>query len=721
MARRYQPSLISQPGTSDAQESTAAQLVGALSSFRQEMTGMAVARQSRRGAAQGLKDTLAGQGGRKRGIRSMTAYGAAYNTAAVQADVALRQIDIESSYERFELEANGDEAAFTALSQGYAKGLLQTTPPDVADDVDLLIRSRHAEGAGRVHEQFVLRERERQRTDILTGLDSMVESAGRKMAMPGAETDEALLVLQDNIQTALAAGESEGLFTPAQVRQLRGDYVERIATGVSEGQVRNAVAGIMGRYEADVLAGDQALADLPKLGLDAETEVKVRERIEARLNLLQAERKRAHAVELGALHQDIADGTPSENAEDEAFRLYRQSAMEVGGFTSMLSQIEGARVKGAESAAEIESAALAFNNSTPLDPKNSDARKAMDALYKQQVAGVPRGTPEYQNLAIEMARRTNIIPTDAISWARTVVTAGDPDSAVQASNFLRRMEDANPASFQYVDDAKLLAFTEQVNAATAAGTPPDLAVQVAQRNTFEVTEAERSALNTTYRTAKIADGNAGELQSFLDGDDRYDRSLFHGAPQAPMALQAEFDAAVERYYPYSGGDAERARALAWRDTQRVWGYTTVNGAPELMKYAPEVMFPGLTPEVIRSDVAASVPASPDARLIPMGETARTGGRVWHLGKVNEYGAVDVILDEHNRPQRYELPISQEAFDAVHTRLAAEKVAAARVASRERRLNLEAMRQSGGDPIAFNEILSKLQAEEAVKQRTGRGF
>lgn len=731
MASRYERSTSYQPTGMDFSRAQTAASTGQLAGRLSGVLGEFAARRSASaGARAGLKAKpvdLSPQERRERFLATptdqklpaispklkneLTAYGRAFNESARAAYMGRQQLDIEESYGRFETEAPTDVALYQSKSEGYRKGLLKgAQDPLLREQLDILARSRSAEGLRRVTTQALIVERDEQRTSILDGLDSMVQAAARKVPMQGPLADEALGVLQTRIVESLRAGQASGLFSASQVRELRNHYTEIAAKGIQSSQVDNLSSAIMGQYEADVLAGDRALAQLDQLDLPDSTRIEVQGEVRKRLGLMESERKHRYVESLGRLHQDIADGTPSANAETDAFALYRKGAMSVDGYTSMLSQIERARTEAAKKQADITAGIAAFNNSTPLDPKNSETRKVMDQVFAQAVAGVPRGSPEWQNVAIDMAARTNIAPTDSISWSRSIIAAGDPVNSATAAQFLRRMEDSNPSAFRYVDDEKLKSYVGQVNAAITAGTPEDVAIAVAYRNTYALKDSEREQLKTDYSAAlkgpqKAAQANADDLQDRLDSDERYDHALLGGAPAAPVALRGEYNAAVERYYPYTAGDIEQARELAWRDVTRKWGYSTVNGAPELMPYAPEVMYPQLPMAVIKDDLSKSVAPlglkPEEIRLIPSPETGGTDGIVWNVGHVNEYGVADIVLDERNRPLRYQLPVSEESFMAAVKALRAAEVQKAReFTERQRKMN-EILREDAarGDETA----------------------
>lgn len=739
MASRYQRGTFYQPaGTNPVPAQGATGLKNALLNFGNKLGDVGLQRSAARGRAQGIEDGSTGNVPKKRS--GFTASGAAYNDAATASYVAKQQLDIEDTYTALEEQLPDNPAEFEARSEGYRKGLINAqTDPELRLKLDVLTQARSSEGAKRVRGAAVSKMRDQQRTDIVTGLKSLVEAAARKVPQNTPEAAQAQEILQSQIGELLSAGQNSGLFTAAQVLELRSRYTEAAQKGIQSSQVQDLTSKIVAKYETDILAGDGALAQLDKLQIDEETKVAVQKQVRERIGLLQSQRGRQYVLERAALNQDIASGTPSATAESDAFGLYRKGAITDEQYNSTVGQIERARVEQAKEQTDLTIGVEAFKNSTPLDPADAKTRTMMDKVFRQGVAGVERGSAEYQNTAIEIASRTNIAPTDAIAWARTIIATGDFKKSAAAANFLYRLDQSNPAAYKYVEDPKLKAYVGQVNEAINAGTPPELAVELAYKNTYQLTEAEEKAYRQRYSATlngpqKAAAANKDALAGFLNDEGEsgffkatgtFDKSFFGGAPKAPVGLQAEFNSGIERYYAYTGGDIQQARKLAFRDVKQKWGYSTVNGSPELLPYAPEVMFPQLPVEIIRSDLqqslsTLSVPEeiAKTARLVPSTETAGTGGLVWNIGFIDEYGSEDVIRDDSNRARRYQLPTDRARLQDAQQDLQKKSVEQARETGRRARAyndtirtesqNFDALR--GGDPSLYllNEPAAGLQ-------------
>jgi hypothetical protein len=173
------------------------------------------------------------------------------------------------------------------------------------------------------------------------------------------------------------------------------------------------------------------------------------------------------------------------------------------------------------------------------------------------------------------------------------------------------------------------------------------------------------------------------------------------APAPSLEMQGEYNGLVSRMYNYTNGDVAQAQRLAYDAIKSRYGVTTMNGAPEIVKYSPEKFY-GLPPQFIRADVADVVKAAGSdvdpakVRIHATPDVERTKGqRGWLLQTLDEYGNYDTLRDQHNQPVYYDLPLDPAALKA-----AAEKAsAAADVVSNKARAetartdaNAEAVRQ-----------------------------
>jgi hypothetical protein len=467
------------------------------------------------------------------------------------------------------------------------------------------------------------------------------------------------------------------------VRNLSPDVRARLlksATDMAQDRKLDGVAaGVLSQYQRSFRAGTQAAgAILADESLTPEEQQGAYARVQQGVSQLSDQRRQENVDGLARLERMQAAGDPG--SERLAASLYERGALSEAQYAGAVGQAERIRKAQAEAAERNAALTAVLTGGSTLDPKDTGSRQAVDAYFGQQMQGTAPGSPQYIAAAVQMTARTSIAPESAISWARAQMLGGDPQSAAQAADLIVQLDAANPSAAAFTIDERTRTMAAQVGEAVRSGAPPQVALDLARADAARP-ESERKALRDIYRAERYSQGNSDELRSLLRGQREYDPGFLTVTPETPFALQAEYEAAVERYFPQVGGNIDAARKRAFADVQRKWGRSEVNGKPELLPYAPERMFPGLTPDVVRADIAASTAGlTPDPaalRLVPSSDTARSGGLFWHLGTVDEDGALDILRDERGLPLRYQLPANQTNYEAARSKVAADKVEAAR--------------------------------------------
>jgi hypothetical protein len=211
--------------------------------------------------------------------------------------------------------------------------------------------------------------------------------------------------------------------------------------------------------------------------------------------------------------------------------------------------------------------------------------------------------------------------------------------------------------------------------AVKAGTTPADAVALARRNA-SLPQPELDVLKEQWRDSKAQVGQPSALSSILKSDPNFKPGWFTGLPQTPPLMQGEFDDLTRKYYDQTAGNLGQARQLAAQDLKRTWGVSEVNGQREVMQYAPESMFPGLTAGMVRNDLAATVQAngaafqnvdSSTVHLTATDRTARTGGLDWALMQPDKFGAYEPIVGKDGNPLIYRLPVQANDLNAIRAR------------------------------------------------------
>jgi hypothetical protein len=660
----------------------ASQLAQTFSSFSRVGSDIGGALTSNVAADEGTKAGLTGTPEIRKGLRAVTAYGRSYNNAAEAAYSARTQVDVDETIRRLEDEHEADPNGFNLKVAEYEKGLLEETPEELRDRTALVLRSRAAASGQRVRNQAIALERNQNEADYVSSLPARINNTLAMLeTLEGEHADVALTESVSDNRAQLAALVNDKVLTPMQAAKYDAEYRIGIDEGLTEMRIGGTVENMVTAMKSSVARGDAMLASLDSnKNLSTDDKIEIHKQYRAAREALSFERSRLHVEESGNLARSLAANGYGPELEAENVRLYDRGAISVDEYESNIGAMTRNQETSVEDGISTEAVQMAMNGGQGLDPTIKDHRDAADAYLKDVVAktGMTVGDPRYQAFVSEMVRKTNILPASADSWARISVLSGQPEQVATGAGFLGRVNEANPRAWNYADDPRIGAMVDQVNTFMKSGIVTERAFEMAHRNVYERTDAQRALLQDQYRVAIKDDDNSAALQDELDADENFDRAWFSGAPDAPLAMQAEFDSLVNQFFQLNNGDLVAARRMASDTVRATYGYTTVNGEPELMKYAPEKMFPGMTPEVIRHDVGAalqSVGYAGDAskvRLVPSPETERTSGRVFQLAELDEYGVPDVVLAPDNRAALYELPLGT-AYDTARGEIAKRKL------------------------------------------------
>lgn len=452
--------------------------------------------------------------------------------------------------------------------------------------------------------------------------------------------------------------------------ELRPQDVKVFEHAIQSGQVDAQANTILQGYRDDVHIGQKAFTQLEKSGLTPEQQSQVIAKVERGRNELAVERQQDPAVQrqLTALTDSIASGTATLGSLGSVESLWRRGALTDDHRLTMRDQILRSQKKVDAEQEDLAYIRDSYNSRTLLDPKDAKTQRGVNLFVAEQTIGSRPGTPGYNNVAVEAASRLGVVPSASISWARSNLLNGNPQQAAAAAQLLSSLQRAAPGGYdEEVKDKEVTAMADTVGSMTRAGTDPETAVELAREN-LKRSKAERKLLDEQWNAQRspgqkwlTLDQHA--VRAGLSDDAHYQAPGFHignTVPDIPVGMAAEYSDLTHEYFYHTNGNMDQARKLALNDLKSTWGVTQVNGQRELMKYAPERMFPNLTVEDIRHDKAQAGYGA--ARLVESPETSVTGGRIWSLAEKDEFGAWDVVRDSRGNPVRYQLPQPEKKYD-----------------------------------------------------------
>lgn len=658
----------------------------------------------RAGAAAGA----AGRGQEITGLASVTPYAEGYNAAVHQTYITQSQLALEQQLTDIESNSLGDPEGFTRQAMAAVQGAIKGMDPVYQPGMSLWAQARVQAGVNRQNTQKAEDARNTALATYQSATPDLITSAlHTAAALPGEQGDAVIQKLISDDQDRLDALVKSRTITPEQAVRLHQKMIDSAHQQMSGQKVDISLQPILQTMRTNVEAADRLIVrDDPNLTPDenaarqAEFEKERRAYVETQT--------RAHVGELTAVHQQLVGGDYGPAIEGHLHSLYKAGALSEEGLFGAMAQSLRNQLGAIDHDASLKliDDVVHGERQGPLDPKNKEQAKAVDEYFQEHLAQA--GTVSDQQYAIgaaEIFRQTGILPASVQSRIRVGLMSGDPLRAATAAALADKIQKVNPEADAFVANPKLTALSNLINDNLKTGMTAQAAYEMAVRTT-DVPESVRKIRDANYRKAlSTGGGNEKALQDTLDAATP---GFFSHAPAAPNALKAEFNSLTHEFYDQTG-DIGKARDLAAKQLRQHWGMSSINGAPELMKYPiPDALVPA-----VRADLAAAAKDTGYAgdpktlRLTPNGDTDASGGRVWGVTHTDpNTGLEDVLLDKNNRPVRYALPAAPD-FKKAREALVEKKLADARA---ER----DAQRQNSADQVKFEQQL----ADQYLRPRVG---
>jgi hypothetical protein len=479
-----------------------------------------------------------------------------------------RRTQVQSQLERHEFQARdkyNDDTANAAVSQGVSDMGLYANDPQAMAEAERRV------GA------IINSQRDRKGWSDETTLDET-----RKVITAGYGNAVAGLIEQGNFARAKE-------LLPFVPDSHRAKFEKSIVGAEKDSQVN----AILGEFSKSTSAGEQALKG---------ASIDVLRSVNEGLGAVRADKKRQYAKELAGLSQNIALGKVDDATDDQVMSLYERGALSVDELESTVGRVANAREKQIADSSKEAFARDAYTRGLPLDPTDGDVKKGVDKMYLS--AGLNPGTPESANFAADIAKKTNVVPSTLVDWARAGVLSENPQMATQAADTMALIQEQAPKAYAFGVDDRTKNLVSVLSDQTRAGVPAEVAFKNAQRlaqQTPEEQERLKKLYSANFKNAsKSGQANADALQKLLNGQEKYDPTWFGSAPVANPQLSSEFDNGVERYFRLSG-NIDQARNMAFKDVQAKWQRSEINGEPQLMAYAPDATY-GISRDLIDADL-----------------------------------------------------------------------------------------------------------------------
>ncbi len=554
-----------------------------------------------------------------------------------------------------------------------------------------MISTRMAGVRQRYHSQAAKDARSQEIRYTQESTEGSLESARRLIvAEPNAERRNSLVA---NARANIQAQVDAGIYSDVEGDALFQDFLGETQNEFYERFLRNDPAGAIDSLASDDYIPGMSESERNVLLRQARAE-QTRQRKEMELNQAAEDAAIAkdRALMASELELAVERGQVFEAEVQEAFA---NDIITGSKRTQLMKQIDTQRQEAAERTERTALISTTLQTGQPLDSKNTDHVKAVDEFYNGLGGQDMLASPEGRTMATNLVRQTGIIPSDMRSFIRVQARAGNQ----AAAEMIERLNEDAPAVLRDLPQSEI-AFGLQAAELSKAGMEPDQAMNLARKNVYQLEESEREVLSNQYQPERK--NNLSALNGYIDDD--FD-GWFTSQPEAPAALQGEFENLTESYYLQTR-DIGMARKLAWSDLKRVWAVTEINGGRHLMKYAPEAFY-GVGDNdwmqtQLQSDVATLGVTDP-VKVVADNQTAREKVPSYAVLRVREDGLTEPVLNENNQPIRWRPDFASSEAG----RKAAKEREDAVKSARKRAQQLREHQVMGGQPASFEERVNTL--------------
>lgn len=279
-------------------------------------------------------------------------------------------------------------------------------------------------------------------------------------------------------------------------------------------------------------------------------------------------------------------------ARKQADFLYERNEIGEKQYTALVTKTNAGLTGAMEFKDQTDLVGFSITNGVPLDARNKDHTKAVDAYYGAVVAQA-----KYQELSpqvkreadLAMIKQTKIIPSQVMSNIRSGLSSDNPDVVIEAARMVDDIRGIGP-SFEahpdFSEDSGIIKLSSEILQLNRALNDPALAVERINEAKKRPSE-QRDALTSQFRSetsgedATLAIDYLDDADVIIDGSDP--------TPSENMARSLDV-VASNIYSTMAVPNVKDARDTALKLLQRTWGATNIGSGFRMMKSPPEKFY-----------------------------------------------------------------------------------------------------------------------------------
>ncbi|HCE8948625.1 TPA: hypothetical protein NHT78_001705 [Morganella morganii] len=239
----------------------------------------------------------------------------------------------------------------------------------------------------------------------------------------------------------------------------------------------------------------------------------------------------------------------------------------------------------------VEMVTNAVNHSVPLDPNNKSNKAATDSYYAANFSNLDLKDANQVAGVIKLVGSTGIIPTQLLSNLNAAAVTQDPKVVLPAADLVSRLYETNPTAITGLSNEKQ-SFYLNVRQYKNAGVNDDDAVKMAFNSVYNQTDTMKMQLAAEKATPVYKKERTKAAESFVDARTSIFGPSATDKNPGSVAFLNDYEALYDINFDKSGGNAETAKKTTDQQITNSWSISEVNGQAQLMKYAPESLYPG---------------------------------------------------------------------------------------------------------------------------------
>ena len=240
------------PNTGRAQEAEA--LAGLFKSFSNTTNNLGIEVGQVQGKRAGEAAGASGAPSLKDGIAQYTAFGQAYNNAAIGAFLTESEIHAEDTASKLRVQANNDPAAFASTYGAAADAAVKEAPLQVRGAMRDLYNRHMAAGVSALSGAQALEIQQTQKKTYDEGTERAISRTAILQGSPNAADQAAAVEEHRKLELRIAGGVTAGLYSPAEAAAKSVNAMREITSQVFTTNVDRALADMSnGKGDKDVI------------------------------------------------------------------------------------------------------------------------------------------------------------------------------------------------------------------------------------------------------------------------------------------------------------------------------------------------------------------------------------------------------------------------------------------------------------------------------------